>query len=108
MKGFQFSYSKKFSSEAFYIAIAAGSLISMAHSFWRGSNRELKRNIEHLTWIKANPPHHTTEEEMAFVEKELERQLEFQRTRWFPFSYPPTVDWAEVPMDDGFCKKFYS
>lgn len=108
MKGFQFSASGQISANAIYLTIAAGSFISICRTIWRSNNRELERNITHLTWIKEHPPQYSTLDEMSLVNTELERQLEFKRNYWFPlFQFPPTVDWAEIPMDEAFCKKFY-
>lgn len=70
----------------------------------------MRRNIEQLRWIKEHPPRDCTEKEMILVESELQRQLDYERNHRFGslyFTFPPRVEWIDIPMDDEFVKKFY-
>jgi len=94
-----------------FLGVATASFSYLTYSFWNNTSQTMRRNIEQLRWIKEHPPRDCTQKEMILVESELQRQLDYERTHRFGlylFTYPPRVEWIDIPMDDEFVKRFYS
>ena len=96
LKGFIFSWSEKQKLKYLYPGISLGVVCCATYFLWIDSNRTLNDNIKRLS----NNPYYYNETQKYLAERELQRQLEFQRRRWFPLEYPPCVDWHKIEEEE--------
>ncbi len=92
------------------LKLCIGAVSIVTGSFAFNNYREqshVKRNLEQLKWMDEHTfQSFKTEAEIRLIAQSIKQQEDWLSS-WNVFKFSPNVDWAYLPMDQDFIKKFH-